>query len=583
MSTWNHNDLTVATGVPDTASYPVGYVFAAQGTQHVVYIDANGTIYELWWDTNGWHQNNLTAATGTGGAHGEPAAYVFDAQGTQHVVYVGVDSDVHELWWDPNGWHHADLTAITGAPGPANAVPVGYVFAAQGTQHVVYVGVDSDVHELWWDPNGWHHADVTVAAGGAPPAASDPYINLAGYVFEAQGTQHVLYRGTDNHVHELWWDPNGWHHADLTAATGAPGPADAVPVGYVFEAQGTQHVVYVGVDSDVHELWWDPNGWHHADLTAATGAPGPADAVPVGYVFEAQGTQHVVYVGVDSDIHELWWDTNGWHHNDLTAATGAPPAASDPDINLAGYVFEDQGTQHVIYRGADNHVHELWSAAATIAGMAVFLDPGHNGANDSSITRQVPNGRGGTKDCETTGTATSDGYPEHSFNWDVVLRIRDALSHMSVRTELSRDNDSALGPCIDQRAAAANAMHPDAIVSIHADGAPPSGRGFHVNYSSPPLNDAQAGPAVQLAIVMRDSLVASGLQESTYIGSEGLYGRADLAGLNLAQYPAILIELGNMKNSDEAAQMESADGRAKYAAAVTQGIVGYLTGKASAS
>jgi N-acetylmuramoyl-L-alanine amidase len=223
------------------------------------------------------------------------------------------------------------------------------------------------------------------------------------------------------------------------------------------------------------------------------------------------------------------------------------------------------------------------SAAPSVAGTAVFLDPGHNSGNDSSISRQVPNGRGGTKECNTTGTATNDGYPEHAFNWDVVLRIRDALNQMGVRTQLSRDNDNSVGPCVDQRAALANAMHPDAIVSIHADAGPSSGRGFHVNYSSPPLNDAQAAPAVQLATVMRDSLVASGLQESTYIGSGGLYGRADLAGLNLAQFPAILVELGNMKNADEAAQMESADGRARYAAAVTQGVVAYLSAKAPAS
>ena len=82
---------------------------------------------------------------------------------------------------------------------------------------------------------------------------------------------------------------------------------------------------------------------------------------------------------------------------------------------------------------------------------------------------------------------------------------------------------------------------------------------------------------------MRDSLVAAGLLESTYIGSDGLYGRADLAGLNLAQYPAVLVELGNMRNADEAAQMQSADGRARYAAAVTQGVIAYLAAKAPTS
>jgi N-acetylmuramoyl-L-alanine amidase len=219
------------------------------------------------------------------------------------------------------------------------------------------------------------------------------------------------------------------------------------------------------------------------------------------------------------------------------------------------------------------------SAGAAIAGMAVFLDPGHNGVSDASITRQVPNGRGGTKQCNTSGTATDDGYPEHAFTWAVVGLISNKLNQLGIRTQLSRDNDSSVGPCVDQRAALANAMRPDAIVSIHADGGPASGSGFHVNYSSPPLNDVQAGPAVQFAHTMRDSLVQSGLQPATYIGSDGLYGRDDLAGLNLAEYPAVLVELGNMKNADEAARMQSADGRAMYAAATTQGIVAYLNAK----
>ncbi|MGD1171095.1 Rv3717 family N-acetylmuramoyl-L-alanine amidase [Mycobacterium seoulense] len=218
-------------------------------------------------------------------------------------------------------------------------------------------------------------------------------------------------------------------------------------------------------------------------------------------------------------------------------------------------------------------------ASAGLAGTAVFLDPGHNAVNDASINQQVPNGRGGTKACQASGAATNDGYPEHAFTWAVVTLINESLNQMGVRTQLSRDNDNSVGPCVDQRAAAANAMRPDAIVSVHADGGPAAGRGFHVNYSSPPLNDVQAGPAVQLATTMRDALSQAGFQPANYIGSGGLYGRDDLAGLNLAQYPAILVELGNMKNADDAARMQSPDGQAKYAAAVTQGIVAYLNAK----
>jgi N-acetylmuramoyl-L-alanine amidase len=75
---------------------------------------------------------------------------------------------------------------------------------------------------------------------------------------------------------------------------------------------------------------------------------------------------------------------------------------------------------------------------------------------------------------------------------------------------------------------------------------------------------------------MASQLEAAGLTPSTYRGTNGLYGRADLAGLNLAKYPSILIELGNMKNQHEAAVMTTAEGRAQYADAVVKGITAYL-------
>lgn len=216
------------------------------------------------------------------------------------------------------------------------------------------------------------------------------------------------------------------------------------------------------------------------------------------------------------------------------------------------------------------------NAEASIAGKIVFLDPGHNGANDGSITRQVSDGRGRTKECQTSGTTTDAGFPEHTFNWNVVLRIRQALTGAGVRTALSRGNDNALGPCIDQRAATANSFRPDAIISIHADGGPRDGSGFHVNYSNPPINASQGGPSLRLASVMRDQLKASGFQPSSYRGTDGLYGRSDLAGLNLAQYPAILIECGNMKNAADAAMLSSADGQSRLAMAIAQGVAAFL-------
>jgi N-acetylmuramoyl-L-alanine amidase len=210
----------------------------------------------------------------------------------------------------------------------------------------------------------------------------------------------------------------------------------------------------------------------------------------------------------------------------------------------------------------------------------VVLDPGHNGANaanPAAINRPVPAGRGRTKPCNTTGTATNDGFPEHAFTWDVAVRVRDQLTAQGVQVVMTRPDDNGVGPCVDERAGVGNRSGAAAVVSIHADGSTnSSAHGFHIAYSAPPLNDAQGEPSLRLAATMRDTMVGAGLATSTYIGSAGLSPRDDLGGLNLSERPAVLVECGNMRNAAEAAAFTSPDGRQRYAAAITTGILAYL-------
>lgn len=209
-----------------------------------------------------------------------------------------------------------------------------------------------------------------------------------------------------------------------------------------------------------------------------------------------------------------------------------------------------------------------------------MLDPGHNGANAShpaEINAQVPAGRGRMKPCNTTGTATNAGYPEHAFTWDVAVRVRDLLAAKGVRVVMTRPDDTGVGPCVDKRADIGNQSGAAAVVSIHADGSTnTSAHGFHVAYSAPPLNEAQGEPSMRLATTMRDAMVSGGFATSTYIGKAGLSARDDLAGLNLSARPAVLVECGNMRNATEAAAFSGPAGRASYAAAIAAGILAYL-------
>ncbi|HTK64376.1 MAG TPA: N-acetylmuramoyl-L-alanine amidase [Pseudonocardia sp.] len=214
----------------------------------------------------------------------------------------------------------------------------------------------------------------------------------------------------------------------------------------------------------------------------------------------------------------------------------------------------------------------------------VLLDPGHNGGNagaPAQINKQVPDGRGGTKACNTVGASTNatadyDAVPEHKFAWSLAQDIKVVLEGRGVIVEMTRTNDTGVGPCVDVRGKMAEQLNADAVVSLHADGAPPSGHGFHVAYSAPPLSQSQGEPSVSLATAIRDAMRGTGLLPSTYAGKNGLAPRSDLAGLNLSRRPAALVECANMRNPDEAVMLGSPVGRARIANAIAAGVMNWL-------
>jgi catechol 2,3-dioxygenase-like lactoylglutathione lyase family enzyme len=92
------------------------------------------------------------------------------------------------------------------------------------------------------------------------------------------------------------------------------------------------------------------------DLTALSGAPLAAGNVSGGYN-PADNTQHVIFRSGDGRLHELWHflGETSVHHEDLTAAYGAPAAADRPFY----YSSTRAPNQHVAYRGTDGHIYEL--------------------------------------------------------------------------------------------------------------------------------------------------------------------------------------------------------------------------------
>ncbi|MDH6574968.1 N-acetylmuramoyl-L-alanine amidase [Kitasatospora sp. MAP5-34] len=228
--------------------------------------------------------------------------------------------------------------------------------------------------------------------------------------------------------------------------------------------------------------------------------------------------------------------------------------------------------------------------AGPLNGRTVLIDPGHNPGNvdhSAEINSQVDVGNG-HKECDTTGTSTDAGYSEADYTLDVSRRVRVILQARGAKVVFTQDGDRPWGPCVDERAKIGNDAHADAAISVHGDGAPASGSGFHVIMPAQ-VNAGKAdtsaivAPSHRLGVLVRDQFqAATGEPYSNYLGEQGLDTRSDLGGLNLSVVPKVFIECGNMRNPGDAGRMTDPQWRQKAAQGIADGLTAFLTTPAAA-
>lgn len=218
--------------------------------------------------------------------------------------------------------------------------------------------------------------------------------------------------------------------------------------------------------------------------------------------------------------------------------------------------------------------------AEPLAGSVVVVDPGHNGRDWAAprvVNRLVWNGRE-FEACDMAGTETDSGYTEAQFNFNVARYLATDLEAEGAIVVLTRHTNSGVGPCVTERTAIGNKARANAAISIHADGAPPTGRGFVVlaPVADGP-NDAVIGPSHALAVDIRAAFLAgTGEPVSTYFGDNGLQPSGDLAALNLTTVPKVLIECANMRNPTDAALITTAAWQQTAASALAAGLTAFL-------
>ena len=219
------------------------------------------------------------------------------------------------------------------------------------------------------------------------------------------------------------------------------------------------------------------------------------------------------------------------------------------------------------------------SASKPLAGVVIALDPGHQLGNaNPAFSKQLAvthfNGYM-RKGCNTTGTETNGNYPEATFNWIVAKKVRHRLQALGATVHMTRNSNSygAWGPCVDVRGRFGAKVGADVMLSIHADGVVSGGSGFYVMLpaSIPGWTDDISQRSYRMGTRFVDGMARAGAPRSTYISGQVLVTK-EISTLNLSDVPAILVELGNMRNPTDAARMTSPDGRKRYADWIVAGL-----------
>lgn len=221
-------------------------------------------------------------------------------------------------------------------------------------------------------------------------------------------------------------------------------------------------------------------------------------------------------------------------------------------------------------------------AEQPLIGARIAVDPGHNGGrteDPEAANRLVADGRDGRTACGTTGSTSDDGYAEHEFAWEVSEQLAADLETLGASVWMTRTDDDGIGPCVDRRGTFAEDHDVDLMVSIHAaSDEDPEAPGFAVVVADPPLSSSQREPSRALAEDLVAALEEGGFtpNEQAAEAEDSIIERSDDATLNFARRPAVLLELGELHNADEAELMRSDEGQQRYVEAVAAGVISWV-------
>jgi hypothetical protein len=312
---WADRNLS-AGDLPGRGTDPV--LLASRDALFLYFRSGNDLIEATATRANNWHWNSDKIGALPLPIH-DPHAILSGSQ--RFVVYWGDDDDWHlQTWnggWASSGGLLSRANLRTGTTGRSTGQPTLYV--TRGVVHVVgRVDMDGHLFDLWLHGGAWKKDDITSLARDLAP--NMPAATYSPCVYETSAGVAIAFRAVGGNIWVITRGDNA--PTNVTAAAHAKSAAGP-PTCFVLNDK--PHIVYRGNDRLIYDIWLDGGMWHVSQICIAQAAADPV-ATTNGTIALAAVRAH------EGIIYAALFDGTVWTCTPTTKATMLPQPSAPGDF-----------------------------------------------------------------------------------------------------------------------------------------------------------------------------------------------------------------------------------------------------------